>query len=252
MFATLWRGSSSRATTTPSSRTSIRSSAQSPLTDRKKSASRVTERNNKRSLVYTLLGVLNKKHRLHMKRARKWKRIDDVWSGCLVVLNAACFSALVLNYQQDNEGVQMLAAIFSSVSMVGGALKQSMAVSLKWSKSQSLALQCSDLAREVAIVVGNPNLNADELTQVLHDMDHRLALIQGSEPLLQVSPSQSVSSHKESLPRDVPVPSDTTDQAVVRPDSLRLSTVPFSAADGKVAMATVLPRVPGSESARTV
>ena len=149
------------------------------------------EAHTKRLLVRQLLSVLNHKRRTNLTHAQRWRRIDE-WTGTFTVgLNALCLSALVLRYRDEDMVASVFTTIFSSLAFLMGALRQAIDPTSRWTKSRTLASQVSDLAREVTIAMGDPYLDADALTRILNDLDHRLALIEGSEPLMTLAPSNT-------------------------------------------------------------
>lgn len=142
------------------------------------------EINQKKKVVLKLLKSINNQKTRFKKRSAYYKRVDDISDGLLTFCSTATVTSIVLTYSNVSDTGLLVSGCLSSLSMIGGAVKQALSIKNKWSESRNSYKQLNDLAREVHILLARNHLTTTDIDNLLTDIHHRLALIDDSAPIL--------------------------------------------------------------------
>lgn len=111
---------------------------------------------------------------------KRYKLIGTASDICVSTLTAATTSSLFISFQIP--AMLTLSACLSSAALIVSTANTSLKSSTKADKHLVASQQYSSLLRDVQMRVLENHFNSEELTELLHEVDHRIQMIQDSVP----------------------------------------------------------------------
>jgi hypothetical protein len=140
-----------------------------------------------------MLNEINTKKFYHKKRGMYYRKIDSIFEGILVALNAITLSSVVVQYMKASPYLMFFSTIVSSLTVIGATVKKSMGLASKWTESKSIYIALNNLSSETSIILAKNHLSSEQLDNMLLDIHNRLSLLMERSPM--IDDGQQVPNH---------------------------------------------------------
>lgn len=143
---------------------------------------------DKKKLLNSILETVAERKRKYYSLMLKYKKIDDLSESFIIGCGTISVSSLVTTLATVNPVLLIVGTVFSSIATLGGAIKRSCNVTMKYESYKTSYTQLSDLEREARIVLVKNHLSGEDLSNLLNEVNQRLSLIEDSSQPIHIIP----------------------------------------------------------------
>jgi threonine dehydrogenase-like Zn-dependent dehydrogenase len=116
----------------------------------------------------------------HSQKSDKLKKINDIFDVVIIATGSISTSVMIIGLSSFNPILIAIGTGLGFISTFLGVINKTMDFQGKYLNYKNTANCLNDLYRDTNITLGKNGLSSDDKAHILHDLAHRLSIIENS------------------------------------------------------------------------